>query len=309
MGHGAVGGFTGQLHHLRAGEGGFADDRLGPALLAQLAQQAGRLFLVGVGEDGVGAGLLGLQHRRREVDLALVGGNLGHHLGVAVGQQLLDGGLPALAEVVVHVDHRQLLRLAVDVARQLGEGHALPEGRAEHIGVALGGDGGCLAAGEIGHLGAAALGHADHDGAREHRAEDGEGVLVDGLLRQALGHARVALRVFGGVDNLAAQDTASGIDLLDGHLHPVLEHGARGGARAGQLDDVGDADVLRLGQAGHRGQRGRQRKAAEGSGTGGLGHGCLLWWAQVNVGIPPATRRCSSPVLCDYQTHASDEQT
>jgi hypothetical protein len=34
--------------------------------------------------------------------------------------------------------------------------------------------------------------------------------------------------------DLLAQDAAGGVDLLDGHLHTVLEHGAGAGTGAGE---------------------------------------------------------------------------
>jgi hypothetical protein len=68
------------------------------------------------------------------------------------------------------------------------------------------------------------------------------------------------LRVQRGGFNHFAEDAAGGIDLLDRQLDAVLEVGAGGGTRAGQLDDVGDFDGLGLrqrgaGQCGDGGQR------------------------------------------------------
>ncbi len=56
MRHGTVGRLAREFDHLLALVSvGLADHRLVLALLAQLAQRAGRLFFVGVGEQGIGA--------------------------------------------------------------------------------------------------------------------------------------------------------------------------------------------------------------------------------------------------------------
>ena len=121
VGHRAVGGFTGQLHHFGAGQHRLANHRFVPGLFAQLAQQAGRFLFVGVGEQSVCARLFGLNDSSGKVNLARFGGNFSHDLGGRVGQQLFDGRLTAFAKVVVHIQDRQLFRLAVDVARHFGE--------------------------------------------------------------------------------------------------------------------------------------------------------------------------------------------
>ena len=249
VGHGAVGGVTGQFDHLLAGQRGLADDGLVPALLAQFAQGAGRLFFVGVDKHRVGAAVLGAQHSGRPVHLAGFGGDFSGDLGGAAVQRLLDRVQAAFAEVVVHVHDRQVLGLGDDVLRHLRHRRFLGEAGAEHERVALLGDGGGLTTGPVGHLGAAAFGHADHDGAREHRAEDGKHLVVHCFLRQALGHAGVGLGVVAHRLDLLAQDAASGVDFLDRQLHAVLEVGARCGATARQLHDIGDLDAA-LGSGG-----------------------------------------------------------
>ena len=277
MAHRAVGGVARELDHLLAGERGLADDGLGDALLAQLAQRARRLLLVRVHEDGVGIALLGLQHRRREVELAGVGGDVGHHLHAQLAQRLHHHVAAALAEVVVDVDHRHRLRLQVvrHVARDLRHRGGLAEARAIHVGVALGRDGGGFRAGEVRDLRAPRLVRADDHRAREAGAEHREHVVVDRLLRQALRDARVALRVGVRHIDLLAEDAAGGVDLADGEVHAVLEVGADGGAGAGQLLQARDPDrALRCGQAGGEGER-RARNGGDAMAAEEV-HACLL---------------------------------
>ena len=54
--------FTRQLNHLLSCQRGLANDGFSPALLAQLAQDTGRLFFVGVNEHAFCIALLGFQH-------------------------------------------------------------------------------------------------------------------------------------------------------------------------------------------------------------------------------------------------------
>ena len=151
----------------------------------------------------------------------------------------------------------------------------MAESGAKHPGVALLGDGRGLAAGEVGGFAALALGHGDHDGAREHRAKNGKHIVVHGFLRQALGHAGVALGVFGGVADLASHDATGGIDLFDGQLNAVFEHHPGGGARARHLHDVGELDVLGLRSGGGQCQ---QRGQSQVKGLAWFHHHLQGWW-------------------------------
>ena len=254
MGDRAVGRIAGEVDDLLPGQRGLADDRLAPALLAQLAQRARRLFFVGVDEDRIGVALLGLEHRRREVDLAGVGRDVGRDLQPRRRGGLRERIAPALAEVVVDEDHRDRLRLQIgrDVARDLRHRGRLREAGAKDERVALLGDRRRLAAGEVGDLGALGLGHADHDRARERRADYREHVVVDGLLREALGDAGVRLRVGHQRLDLLAEDAAGGVDLLHRELDAVLRVGAGGRAGARQLLQHGDLDRLRVRGRGQR---------------------------------------------------------
>ena len=90
------------------------------------------------------------------------------------------------------------------------------------------------------------LGHADEDRAGEHRPHHDVGVLVDRLLRERLGDLRLRLRVAARVLDLAAEDAARGVDLLDRELHALVEIGARRRAAARQLDQPEHLDRPRL---------------------------------------------------------------
>jgi hypothetical protein len=94
-------------------------------------------------------------------------------------------------------------------------------------------------------------------------------------LGEALGHARVALCVLGGIADLATHDAASGIDLFDGQFHAIFEHHPRGGAGARHLYDVGELDVLRLHSA--SGQR-QQRRQSQVKGLAWFHHHLQWWW-------------------------------
>ena len=65
-----------------------------------------------------------------------------------------------------------------------------------------------------------------------HRPKHNIGFIVHSLLRQRLGHARVGLGVRRFVADLATQNAATGIDLLDRQLDAVVEVGAWRGASA-----------------------------------------------------------------------------
>ncbi|OIQ66966.1 hypothetical protein GALL_514630 [mine drainage metagenome] len=111
VGHGTIGGITGQLNDLLVGQRGLANHRLVPALFAQLAQQAGRFFFMDIGKNAISVALLGLEHGRREIDLATVGGDFADNLGAGLGQGFLDHVQPAFAEVIVHVNQGHRLEL------------------------------------------------------------------------------------------------------------------------------------------------------------------------------------------------------
>ena len=76
MGNGAVGGVPSQLNHLLAREHRLANHRLFVALFAQFFEQTGRLFLIGIGKEHVPSALLGFHHRRAEVDLTRLSGDV-----------------------------------------------------------------------------------------------------------------------------------------------------------------------------------------------------------------------------------------
>ena len=102
------------------------------------------------------------------------------------------------------------------------------------------------------------LGHADDDRAGEHRPHHDIGAVVDRLLRERLGDLRIRLRVAARVVDLAAQDAAGGVDLLDRELDAVVEVGAGRRAGARQLDESGDLDrLLREAPAAKAGRRTR----------------------------------------------------
>ena len=288
MAYHAVGGLTGEFDGLLVDDGGVAHHRLGITLLAQLAQQAGGLFFVGVRKQHVTRRLFGLEHRGRKVELVLVGGHVGPDLQAQGLRGLEELVAAAFAEVVVDVDdiHRLGLELLLDVARHLGHRRRLGEVGAEDIGIALLRDGGGGGTGEVGDLGAPGLVHAHGDGAREDRADHGIGVHVHCLLRQGLGHARVGLGVEGGQLDLAAQNAAGGIDFFHRQLGAVFQVGADRGASARQLQQIDDLD--RLGGHGsspwqsnreRQGQRACVAEQARGGRQRRTGHVCLL---QVN---------------------------
>jgi hypothetical protein len=109
--HGAVGRVAGQVDHLLAGQRGLAHDRLGVSPACATRAARGPTLPRWCRRTAVGVALLGLQDRRREVDLARVGGDVGHHLHAGIGQRLGDGVAAALAEVVVDEQHRRGLGL------------------------------------------------------------------------------------------------------------------------------------------------------------------------------------------------------
>jgi len=281
----AVGRVARELDHLLAREHGLAHDRLRVTLLAELAQRARRLLLVGVDEERVAVALLRLQDRRAEVDLARIGRDVRADLDPFGLERLHDHVAAALPEVVVDPHDVDGLRLdaVLDVACDLGHRGGLRERRAEDIRVALLGDRGRFPAGEVRHLGALRLGHAHQDGAGEHRPHHHVGTVVDRLLRERLGDARVRLRVARRVLDLAAQDAALGVDLLDRELHAVVEVGAGRGTGAGQLDEPHDLD------RGLRERRPDREREPEGRDkSGGAFHGVLLRW-----GALPGTARAA----------------
>ena len=158
------------------------------------------------------------------------------------------------------------LSAVLDVARQLRHGGGLRERRAEDVRVALLRDVGRLAAGEVGDFGFLGFGHADDDRAGEHRSHDDVRAVVDGLLRQRLRDARIGLRVERLQVDLASEDAAGRVDLLDRQLDAVVEVGAGGGAAAGQFDDVDDLDRAGLRGDGKRnGQRQGRGERPDGS--------------------------------------------
>ena len=134
--------------------------------------------------------------------------------------------MTAFAEVVVHIQDGQLFRFSLDITCQLGERNALAESRAEHVGIALLGNGSRLTTCEVRNLTALAFSHGNHDGARVNRTHDGEHVIVDSLLCQTFGHAGIGLSVFGCVADFATRNAACSIDFLDGQLNALFEHHA-----------------------------------------------------------------------------------
>ena len=99
------------------------------------------------------------------------------------------------------------------------EPHRLSRGRAEHpcvparadVRVALLGDRGASPPVKLGTSSRRVSAMLTSIEPQKHRAEDHENVFVDGLGGQALGHARVALRVGRGGGDLATQDASRGL--------------------------------------------------------------------------------------------------
>ncbi len=251
---------AGKLDHLLAGEHRLADDRLVVALLAQLAQRAGRLLFVAVDEERIGIRLPRLQHRRRKIHLPGIGRDIRQHLDAEGLDRLREDIAAALAEVVVDPDHRHGPRLhrVADIARHLRHGGGLGERGAKNVGVALLRDRRGFAAGEIRDLRAPRLRHAHQDRTGEHRSHHDVSALVDRPHRERFRHLRLRLRVARSVFDLAAKDAAGGVDLLHRQLDAVIEVGA--GRRAGARELHQAVDFHRLAVRGQRHAAKHQRR-------------------------------------------------
>ena len=219
------------------------------ALLARLAQHARALFLVGVDEDRVGVRRLELDDVGGEIHLPRLGRDVGDDLDVARRHLLEEHVAPALAVVVVHPQERHRLRLDAlgHEHRHLRHAHLLAERGAEDVVVAHLRDLGGLRAGDLRDLGLLREQHVHLHRAGEHRAEDHVGVAVDRLLHLGARDARVALRVAHRRVDLALEDAALRVDLVDRHQRAVAEVGARHRAVARHLDhDRHEHRLLRL---------------------------------------------------------------
>src|SRR4029077_18835045 len=104
-------------------------------------------------------------------------------------------------------------------------------------GIALLGDYRCFPAGEIRYLRTTRLAHADDHRPRVDWAKDDIRAFVDGFLAHRFCDGRIGLGVGRNVVDLAAEDAAGSIDLLDRELDAVVEIVARRGAGPGQLHD------------------------------------------------------------------------
>ena len=118
----------------------------------------------------------------------------------------------------------------------------LTERGAENVRVSLLRDGRRLAADDLGNFGLLREQHVDQHRPREDGAENDEGLVVEHLLYLRARNARVALRVEQRRFDLAPENAALGVDLIDRQQHPVAEIGARHRAGAGQFENGGNVD-------------------------------------------------------------------
>ena len=102
----AVGGGACEFDHLLAQQRGLAEQRRRHALALGLDQEAGAFLLVAVDENGVRLGALQLDDVGAEIDLALLGGDVGHHLDAARLHLLGKTVAAAFAEIIIDPDQR-----------------------------------------------------------------------------------------------------------------------------------------------------------------------------------------------------------
>ena len=112
--------------------------------------------------------------------------------------------------------------------------------------------------------------HAAQGHAREHRPHHGIGVHLDRLLQGRLGHLRLGLGVEHDRLDLAPENAAGGVDLLERQQHAVVEIVAGDRSVAGQLDGVHHHRRERV--LGPDGKRRRQHQRCSQQ-TSELGHG------------------------------------
>ena len=118
----------------------------------------------------------------------------------------------------------------------------LAERGAENVRVSLLRDGRRLAADNFGNFGLLREQHVDQHRPRENRSENDEGLVVEHLLYLRARNARVALGIEQGRLDLAPEDAALGVDLIDRQQHPVAEVGTRHRAGAGQFENGRNVD-------------------------------------------------------------------
>ncbi|MHC2787773.1 hypothetical protein ACVMBZ_007014 [Bradyrhizobium liaoningense] len=228
------------------------------ALPLQLLEDARALFFVEIHEHGVRVGGLDLADVGREIGLARLGREIGHHFGAEPVELLDDDVAAAAAEIVVDPDHGHRLRLhlVVDVFRDLRHRGLLAERSAEQVLVALLRQLGGLATHDLRDAGLGGERRGDLHRAGIAGPEQHIGLGVERLLHLRAGDAGVGLRVGVGDLQLAAEHAALGVDLLDREVDAVLPVGSDGGAAAGQLGDVGELDRLGVGaRCGHDGEQ------------------------------------------------------
>ncbi len=215
-----------------------------------------------IDEDRVGIGGLDLDHVGGEVGLAGFGGDVGDDLDVARRHFLDEGVATALAEIIVHPQHGDGLRLdaVADVVGDLRHAELLAEGGAEDVRIVLLRDRRGFAADDLRNLGLLGQHHVDQHRAGEHRTEDDVGLVVEHFLDLRARGAGVALGVEQRRFDLAAENAALGVDLVDRQQHAVAEIGAGDGAGAGQFEDGRDIDGrLCMGRAGQANAGGNHR--------------------------------------------------
>ncbi len=154
-----------------------------------------------------------------------LGGDIGHDLDVARRHFLVEIVASALAEIVVHPQHgdRLCLDAIANVVGDFRHAELLAERGPEDGGMRLLGDGGRLAANDLRNLRLLGQQHAHQHRAREHRAENDVRIVVEHLLHLRARDAGVALGVEQLIIDLAAENAALGVDLLDRHQHAIAE--------------------------------------------------------------------------------------
>ena len=225
------------------------DHRHVPAHVPARVQQA-RLQAGGgrPGHHDVGASRLRLRHLVRQVGLVGIDQHAVHRLDAGLLEQLLRG-LGAGGAVAGGVaDHRylgaleRLQRIVVGRADPLHVGVDDPEGERILLRVGQLVDG---ADHQVRYAGP----RQDRGGCEAFAGVDGSDDEVDlvaegKLLGEIDRLGRIACRVTRQQLDLAAEDSAGGVDLLDGQLHAFVLGQRRGGQRPGQRRQPADLDGL-----------------------------------------------------------------
>ena len=250
-----------------------AEQRHSEAEVAGLLGDEGGLGVIARDEDALGSGGLDGGELGAEILVALTVFLLGENGAAGGGEALMeifrqahtlrgrgrgeDGDPAELQRVVGEFGHHRALEI-------------IDEADAEDV-VALGGDG------DVGGPGGDKRdlrGLADRGGlegpARGELAEDGDDLVAgDEFFDDRGGLAGLRLVVLGDQLELAAQQAAGGVELLDGELRALVHGLAVGGLLAGERGEFADLDGF-LG-----GETGRQQTGDEGEpehreqGTGG----------------------------------------